>query len=260
MARVSYDTHASIGCQRAGAPFQNADRPTRRHARRWGDLASPSGDGRGPWTYGPGSFPPACTLLSRTYLEPHSASSSRSKRLGRPPIPVTFPPTFSIRWNRNASPPRLGATAGHTPRRSAATAAANAAARLRPVSRDGDSTLAFIYRRFSLGSSCSTIRNAKSRVSVVFRSEHLALLRWSSGGQCSANHRTEDLRDATPGQAADSLANAADLRKSGLGRGGTQWQAAHAGLIPLSRVQARRATPRPPAGQGRRRTRDRAPP
>ena len=33
---------------------------------------------------------------------------------------------------------------------------------------------------------------------------------------CNADHRTEDLRDATPGHAADSLANAADLRKSGL--------------------------------------------
>jgi hypothetical protein len=132
--------------------------------------------------HGPGSLPPACTLLSRTYHEPHPPSSSRSKPSGRPPIPVTFPPTSSIRWNRNATPPRLGATAGHTPRRSAATAAANAAARLRPVRRDGDSALAFIYRRFSLGSSWSTTtRKAKSRVSVVSRSEHLALLRWSSG-------------------------------------------------------------------------------
>jgi hypothetical protein len=164
--------------------------------------------------HGPGSFPPACTLLSRTYHEPHPPSSSRSKPLGRPPIPVTFPPTSSIRWNRNATPPRLGATAGHTPRRSAATAAANAAARLRPVRRDGDSTLAFIYRRFSLDSSWSNARNAKSRVSVVSHSEHLALLRWSSGELLQRNHRTEDLRDATPGQAADSLANAADLRKS----------------------------------------------
>lgn len=182
MARVSCDTHASIGCQRAGAPFQNADRPTRRHARRWGDLASPSGDGRGPWAYGPGSFPPACTLLSRTYPEPHPPSSSRSKSLGRPPISVTFPPTSSIRWNRNATPPRLGATAGHTPRRSAATAATNAAPRLRPVRRDGDSTLAFICCRFSLCSISFNSRNAKSRVSVVSSSEHLALLPWSSGG------------------------------------------------------------------------------
>ena len=165
--------------------------------------------------HGPGSFPPACTLLSRTYDEPHAPSSSRSKPLGRPPISVTFPPTSSIRWNRNATPPRLGATAGHTPRRSAATAAANAA-RLRPVRRDGDSTLAFIYRRFSLDSSWSHARNAKSRVSVVSHSEHLAPLRWSSGALLQRNHRTEDLRDATPGQAADSLANAADLRKSGL--------------------------------------------
>jgi hypothetical protein len=132
---------------------ENADRPTRRHARRWGDLASPSGDGRGPWAYGPGSSPPACTLLSRAYHEPHPPSSSRSKPLGRPPIPVTFPPTSSIRWNRNATLPRLGAKAGRTPRRSAATAAASAAARLRPVRRDGDSTLAFIERRFSLDSS-----------------------------------------------------------------------------------------------------------
>jgi hypothetical protein len=57
MARVACDTHASIGCQRAGAPFQDADRPTRRHARRWGDLASPSGDGRGPWTSRPWVVP-----------------------------------------------------------------------------------------------------------------------------------------------------------------------------------------------------------
>jgi hypothetical protein len=35
---------------------------------------------------------------------------------------------------------------------------------------------------------------------------------------CSANHRTEDLRDATPGQAADSLANAGDSRKTGPGQ------------------------------------------
>ena len=31
---------------------------------------------------------------------------------------------------------------------------------------------------------------------------------------CNAYHRTEDLRDATPGQAADSLANAGDPRKT----------------------------------------------
>jgi hypothetical protein len=103
--------------------------------------------------HGPGSFPPACTLLSRAYHEPHPPSSSRSKPLGRPPIPVTFPPTSSIRWNWNATLPRLSAVAGHTPRRSAATAAASAAARLRPVRRDGDSASAFIERRFSLDSS-----------------------------------------------------------------------------------------------------------
>jgi hypothetical protein len=57
MARVYCDTHASIGCQRAGASPQNADRPTRRHARRWGDLASPSGDGRKPWTSRPRVVP-----------------------------------------------------------------------------------------------------------------------------------------------------------------------------------------------------------
>jgi hypothetical protein len=170
--------------------------------------------------HGPGSFPPACTPLSRTYDEPRPPSSSRSKPLGRPPIPVTFPPTSGIRWNRNATPPRLGATAGHTPRRSAAKAAVGAAAGLRPVRRDGESTLAFMYRRFSLGSSWVQYPASKKVASP-----------WSPAAStwlccdgrvvsyCNANHRTEDLRDATPGQAADSLANAADSRKTGVGAG-----------------------------------------
>jgi hypothetical protein len=158
------------------APFQNADRPTGvRHAG--GAISHPLREtdvDLGP--HGPRSFPPACTLLSRTYDEPHPASSGRSKPLSRPPIPVTFPPTSNIRWNRNATPPRLGATAGHTPPRSAATAAA-AAAGLRPIRRDGGNTLALIYRQFSPCSVWFSSRNAKSRVSVVSSSEHLALLR-----------------------------------------------------------------------------------
>jgi hypothetical protein len=165
--------------------------------------------------HGPGSFPPACTLLSRTYHESQPPSSSRSKPLGRPPIPVIFSPTSGIRWNRNATPPRLGATAGRTPPRSATTPAAGAAARLRPVRQDGESTLAFIYGRFSLGSMLVQYPESKKVASPWSPAASTWLC--CAGRVVSywnADHRTEDLRDATPGQAADSLANAADSRKT----------------------------------------------
>ena len=182
MARVSCDTHASIGYQRAGAPLKTPIAPPG-VMRAGGAISHPLREtdvDLGP--HGPGSFPPACTLLSRAYHEPHPPSSSRSKPSGRPPNPVTFPPTASIRWNRNATPPRLGAKAGRTPRRSAAQAAANAAARLRPVRRDGDSTLAFIERRFSLDSNGIQYPECKkSRLRGLPQRANLALLRWSSG-------------------------------------------------------------------------------
>jgi hypothetical protein len=171
--------------------------------------------------HGPGSFPPACTLLSCTYHASHPPSSSRSKPLGRPPIP-TFPPTSSIQWNRNATPPRLGATAGHTPPASATAAAARVPSRLRAVSRDGEITLAFIERRFSLSSWVAYAAYPESKKVASPWSPAASTWLCCDGrvvSYCNADHRTEDPRDATPGQAADSLANAADLRKSGLGPG-----------------------------------------
>ena len=219
MARISCYTHASIGCQRAGALPKTPIAPPG-VMRAGGAISHPLREmdvDHGP--HGPGSFPPACTLLSRTYDEPHPPSSSRSKPMGRPPIPVTFPPTSSIRWNRNATPPRLGPTAGRTPPRSAATAAAESDARLRPVRRDGDSTLAFIYRRFSVGSNWSSTRNAKVASPWSSAASTWLCCDGRVVSYCNANHRTEDLRDATPGQAADSLANAADSRKTEVGAG-----------------------------------------
>ena len=57
MARVSCDTHASIGCQRAGAPFQKRRSPHPASCTQVGRSRIPSGDGRGPWTSRPRVVP-----------------------------------------------------------------------------------------------------------------------------------------------------------------------------------------------------------
>jgi hypothetical protein len=63
-------THASIGCQRAW--FPNADRPTRRAARRWGDGSSPW-DGHGPILTVPGLPLPSARCTSQGPSTPNLA-------------------------------------------------------------------------------------------------------------------------------------------------------------------------------------------
>jgi hypothetical protein len=78
VACASCCTHASIGYQRAW--FSNADRPTRRDARRWGDRFSPRVWAR-TWAHGPGSAPPFCALYFLRSFESrprHAASRSIS--------------------------------------------------------------------------------------------------------------------------------------------------------------------------------------
>src|SRR5438876_11568587 len=93
--------HPSV-VKEPGCPSQNADRPTRRRARRWGDLASPSGEELGLGPHGPGSFPPARTLLSLRYHDCILNRPVRPASPDPPPIPVHLPATFSVRWTRDA--------------------------------------------------------------------------------------------------------------------------------------------------------------
>ena len=141
--------HPSV-VKEPGCPFQNADRPTRRHARRWGDLASPAGaENLGP--HGPGSFPPACTLLLLPYHDCSLNAPVRPAWPDRPPIPVHLPATFGVRWSRNAEAMAPGPAVGPV-----------------LVSRGAKGALALI-EPFVLHSreSRQNVSKSKSRVSMV---------------------------------------------------------------------------------------------
>jgi hypothetical protein len=160
-----------------GCPSQNADRPTRRRARRWGDLSSPWGEELGQGPHGPGSFPPACTLLFFRYNESSLNSPGPPNWAVRPPIPVLWPATLGVRWSWNAMLSRPGLAAGHTPPFSATAMASGTAVGPLPVRREGESALTFI-EPFVLHSSESRHRipKTRSRVSMVFGREPSALL------------------------------------------------------------------------------------
>jgi len=119
---------------------QNADRPTRRLARRWGDLVIPVEGGPGPFSYGPESMPPACTQLSCPYRDA-DRWPSRSKRMDRP-APLALVPTSSgFAWNRSPRTRHPHLAPGRTP---------PSAVRPRSVNRVRESTLAVIEPPFSI--------------------------------------------------------------------------------------------------------------
>src|ERR1044071_1597953 len=197
MARACCDTHASIGCQRAGgwSPHPpNADRPTRRRARRWGDLSSPWGEELGQGPHGPGSFPPACTQLSFQYNDFSPNSLRVPESANPPPIPVPLPATFGVRWRRSAMLVHPGLAARPAPSPGATAMAWGTSAGPLPVRRNGESTLALI-ERFALHSTESRYRVSKtrSRVSMVWQRAFGSAAPADGSGAMRAKRRTENL-------------------------------------------------------------------
>ena len=168
--RASCCTHASIGCQRACSPAPNADRPTRRDARRWGDRSSPWEVGTAD-DHGPGPAPPVCALhvLASFQSRPRPAVSRSIPRDCRPNRRVLASPTTGFSsWLPTL--PAAGSLTGHTSPPSPAGRIARKAPRPMALRCMPDNERASMRRSHSSLNEVRMTTNAKSRVSVVLSS------------------------------------------------------------------------------------------
>lgn len=160
-------THASIGCQRAGASPETPIAPPG-VVCAGGAIRDPleMGDDQGP--HGPESFPPACTLLSLPYCESRTSAPRRTKRMELALVPLPCPTTSGIRWSRNArvAQPDLGV--GQRSPSAARLQAARVTVRPRCVRRKWVCGLAIMELPVLRSLLCrSGSWKTKSRVSVV---------------------------------------------------------------------------------------------